>query len=111
MDGHTEGNQETQATMEERQGHTQYPLKCLLHPPYPGAWRIGKLLEEVILSKGEDRHKRGPGGAGTDTHEADGSLKIRAHIPLPLMQGSSGAYASATAAATRPLLTRVPVII
>lgn len=73
VDGHTEGYQETQATMEERQGHTQYRLKCLLHPPYPGAWGVGKLLEEVILSKGEDRHKRDPGGAETDTHKADGA--------------------------------------
>lgn len=64
--------------MEERQGHTQYRLKCLLHPPYPGAWRVGKLLEEVILSKGEDGDERGPGG-GTDTHVANGDLKIRAH--------------------------------
>lgn len=66
--------QETQATMEERQSHTRwYRLKCLLHPPDPGAWWVGKLLEEVILSKGEDRHERGLGGTGTDTQVADGA--------------------------------------
>lgn len=57
--------------MKERQGHTQHRLKSFLYPPHPGAWRVRILLEELLLSEGEDRHKRSPGGAGRDPPAAD----------------------------------------
>lgn len=93
--------------MKERQGHTQHPLKTFLHPPHPGAWRVGILPEELILSKGENRHQPSPGGAETDTHASDWVLKVRGSTLLTCM----AALVHTPLPDARPLLTRVPVII
>lgn len=91
-DGLAEGHKakavlEDTSAMEERKGDAHDLLQPVLDPAQPGSRGVLNLVEQVVLPKGEDRHKSCPRGTQerTDgrTQEGMGGKQLETEADLP----------------------------
>lgn len=73
--------------MEERKGDAHDLLQPVLDPAQPGARGVLNLVKQVVLPKGEDRHKSCPRGTQERTHgrtqEGMGGKQLETEADLP----------------------------